>query len=365
MNHYDIGDFLVEPDQAEKKGFRNKFLGSADRLRKLTLNVSDAMTGSIRKKFSRRPSIMPPPRGFAQREEVKQDDPNSPSKSSVGAPCEIEINNHGQLEASKDVINFEVAGVKLPVDGLLETLIAKGQHAIGIDKKGMSFQTTYSFAGWKIDFENFFTRAGDLFCLGVTPDLNFIVEAKCTPVYKPKLGSDKTAFLGVICELTNLISTARFAVEPREHDLSIVNLGTDAETVYKVVSSDYRRDEWMHLDVESSLCEMKIQIILDNFQNKLHDNSTFYFLKSAGAKLHVSRPSSPLYEYQFSSETEDEVENPHKSAFTVNYKKPASPMIVPDFTTPPESLGDISSESLPKNSAASADTSCSSVITEL
>jgi hypothetical protein len=113
MNHYDIGDFLVEADQTEKKGFRNKFLGlirslccvfftvlftgSADRLRKLTLNVSDAMTGSIRKKFSRRPSIMPPPRGFSQREEIIQEDPNSPSKSSVGAPCEIGLLNQADF----------------------------------------------------------------------------------------------------------------------------------------------------------------------------------------------------------------------------------------------------------------------------
>ena len=64
---------------------------------------------------------------------------------------------------------------------------------------------------------------------------------------------------------------------------------------------------------------------------------------------------------RFSSDTEDEVEPP-QSAFTA-YKKPAAHVI--DFTTPPESLRDLSSESLPKLSAASADTSCSSVITEL
>ena len=196
------------------------------------------------------------------------------------------------------MINFATAGVKLPTEGLLETLIAKGQHAIGIDKKGMSFQTTYSFAGWKIEFENFFSREGDLYCLGVTPDLNFVVEAKCTPVYKPKLGSDKTLFLGVICELTNLVSTSRFMLEPRENELLILNPSNDAQKTYKVISSDYRRDEWMHLNAESNLCDMKVQIIIDNFNNKLQDNSTFYFLKTAGAKLHVSRPSSPLYEYQ-------------------------------------------------------------------
>lgn len=204
-----------------------------------------------------------------------------------------------QLALHESHINFGSFGVYLPPEGVIQTLIARGQYALG---ESNTIQTTYSFKGWKIEEENFFLVQGqNLVCLGLTQDRQWIVEATCRDLYRH---DDGQKLHGVLTQLVRLLPTKRTTsrVDHSAGDKVVLSLTleNEPEVKFEALSPSFDPSRWTEPVDEpvGSLSEMKIEIILNNFNQHVMDHSTCIFMPSEKEPIPPTPPESIQYTYR-------------------------------------------------------------------
>jgi len=245
------------------------------------------------------------------------------------------------IEVHPSFINFENGSVLRPPEGVINSLISSGQFALCSQNK---MQSTYSFHGWKIEDEHFFLEKGrSLVCLGMTRDLNWILEATCEDLYRNDNGLQ---LHGIIFELSRIFPTKQMEVKMLPGKSVVSILPRDGEGLELTpLSTSFEAETWSNLIQEDpiKLSEMKIEIIRNNFDKHMMDHVTCMFLRADSERI-VPSPSEAEYTYSYlsGSEYEYEIENlPQQSGvFGPNEQMPSDIY----RTDPPELFSDSTTE---------------------
>lgn len=176
--------------------------------------------------------------------------------------------------------------IKYPKSGVIQELISRGQHALETSRNAYS---TYTFKGWKIFTDAFFYEENEIFCLGITKDKKWIVQASCYELFRKEKKTELPD--GLMVRLCGIWSAARVGVNWADSKGTSSFTITDRNGIMKsftlATESNTLRNIWKQTvsELSNQMGEMQIEIISQNFHDYIDENPPSLFLPTLAKQL--------------------------------------------------------------------------------
>lgn len=205
----------------------------------------------------------------------------------------VPVKEISRIELDGNYIKFHSnLGIRIPEDGILQTVCDKGQNCLDSVKK---FKTN-SFSGWRFKNEHYFTRENKIIVLGILYQNRWMVEARLDDLYQ------NNNLVGVLVTLTKLISLKHTKLHYEDNGEVVLNQKDSKEIITPLKPFDF--DSWETRN--GDLSEMKIQIFQQYFDEHLQEFDSSYFFKSE--EIAPPKIETPDYTYSISSNSYEEYE---------------------------------------------------------